>query len=138
MSNKGKNIFGEDLSSKLVGDAGEYLVCAKLSRFGISAGLMKEGIANVDILATIDGTRTLSIQVKSSARYKNSAFVVKSKPKPSENLIFIFIEWKDENEPIYYIVQSKHISQIWKEKYINLSDISQFQGNWDLIINFFK
>jgi hypothetical protein len=138
MTNKGKSAFGKELNSKLVGDAGEYLVCAMLSRFGISAGLMKEGILHVDILATIDGSKSISMQIKTSARLENNAFSIKTRPKASENFIFVFVEWKDNEEPIYYIVPSEYVYDNWKPNYINKNDIISYKDRWDIIFDLFR
>jgi len=74
----------------------------------------------------------MSIQVKSSARLENNAFSIKIRPKPSENFVFVFVEWKNNEEPIYYIVPSKYIYENWKPNYINKSDIINYKDRWSV------
>lgn len=53
------------MDKKLVGSAGEHLVCSVLAQFNWAAALTREGVARTDVLAVNAGTgRTISIQVK--------------------------------------------------------------------------
>jgi len=53
-------------TAKNAGDAGEYYVAYMLCRLGISAALTTSGTSAVDIIATINGSKSISIQVKGS------------------------------------------------------------------------
>jgi hypothetical protein len=79
----------------------------------------------------------MSIQVKSSARLENNAFIIKIRSKPSENFVFVFVEWKNNEEPIYYIVPRKYVYEDWKPNYINKSDIINNKDRWSVKNDFF-
>jgi hypothetical protein len=55
------------LSNKLVGQTGEYLVCAELGRRGLIATPFAGNVPEFDVLATDEHCRTVPIQVKTSA-----------------------------------------------------------------------
>jgi hypothetical protein len=53
------------MDRKLVGSAGEHLVCSVLAQFNWAAALTREGVARTDVLAVNAETgRTISVQVK--------------------------------------------------------------------------
>lgn len=80
------------LSTKNAGDAGEYYVAYMLSRLGISAALTTSGSNAVDIIATINGSKSISIQVKGSwARSQPRQWIVaKHKPVVSPDYSYVF------------------------------------------------
>ncbi len=54
------------LSNKLVGQTGEYLVCAELGRRGLIATTFTGNVPEYDILVCDDALRTIPIQVKTT------------------------------------------------------------------------
>ena len=54
------------LHNKLVGQTGEYLVCAELGRRGLIATTFTGNVPEYDLLVCDDSLRTLPIQVKTS------------------------------------------------------------------------
>ena len=54
------------LSNKLVGQTGEYLVCAELGRRGLIATTFTGNVPEYDLLVCDDSLRTVPIQVKTS------------------------------------------------------------------------
>jgi hypothetical protein len=52
--------------NKLVGQMGEYLVCAELARDGLIATPFSGNVPTFDVLATDESCRTVPIQVKST------------------------------------------------------------------------
>jgi hypothetical protein len=124
-------------------NAGEHFVCAELSRMGIISARTSGNAAYVDILATVDGSKSISIQVKASQGRDNSRawWVGKKKPKTSDSLFYIFVNvWEDEKQPPeYFIVPSTEV-----EKRVNWdatiprfnlrkSEVDEFKNNWEII-----
>jgi len=138
---KGKNPFGEEIDNQHTRDAGEYLICAILSRWGISCGLLKEGMQDVDILATVDGAKTMSLQMKSSARQGNPQFNIEI-TNSSENFFVVFMNWEDMKFPEFYIVPSEDITHMKNKKgnsktYVGLPEIKDYKGCWKSILKYF-
>ena len=93
-----------------VGIAGEHFIAYNLARRGINPALMNAGARAVDILATIDGSTVVSIQVKASwARQAPRQWIVgRHKPSPSPNFFYAFCNiWEDLRlDPEVFIVPS--------------------------------
>lgn len=134
-------------SSKLVGDAGEYFIAYNLAKRGISPALMNQGTKAVDILCTIDSSKVVSIQVKSSwAKTAPRQWMVgKHKPSPSSSFFYIFcniFELKDNisREPEIFIVPSQiiHDTVNWDSSVplfkLEKNDVHLYENNWDSII----
>jgi hypothetical protein len=102
-------------NSRHVGTAGEHLVAYELSRFGITCVLVPSGSLGVDILATVDGSKTLAIQVKASEGNSDPRkwAVGKRKPNASESFFFVFANiWADHSKkPVFYVVPSELVSK---------------------------
>lgn len=86
------------LTSKNAGDAGEYYIAYMLSRLGISAALTTSGSSAVDIIATIDGSKSISVQVKASwARTDPRQWTVgKNKPHISDSFFYVFCNLSED------------------------------------------
>lgn len=138
-------------SNKLIGDAGEYLIAYNLARRGISPALMNQGAKAVDILCTIDGSKVVSIQVKSSwARTAPRQWMVgKYKPNPSLNYFYIFcnifeLDGDRTREPEIFIVPSQIIYDLvnWNASVplfkLSKNDEDLYKNNWDAIISILK
>jgi len=110
-------------SRALTGLAGAHFVAAELSQLGYIATLTSRNTEGVDILASsIDGSKTVSIQVKSSAaeqrvRFTRSWILSKKNENISSNTLFyVFVDLKLGNEkPDFYIVPSKVVADYVKE-----------------------
>lgn len=132
-------------TSKNAGDAAEYYVAYMLSRLGISAALTTSGSSAVDIIATIDGSKSISVQVKGSwARSAPRQWTVgKHEPKISPDLFYVFCNMSEDinNEvaPTIYVVPSKDVvlKSTWHHQVplfkISVSDDVNYINRWDLI-----
>ncbi|WP_370547469.1 hypothetical protein [Edwardsiella tarda] len=137
----------EKRSAKNAGDAGEYYIAYMLSRLGISAALTTSGTSAVDILATVNGVKSISIQVKSSwARSQPRQWMVGSKrPHVSDSLIYIFCNMFEDIDidkaPEVFIVPSTDVdaSSTWHHKAplfkITPDTAPGYLNNWKLILN---
>ena len=111
-----------DLSHGLSGNAGEYYVCAELSRRGFQATLTLRNAEGVDILATrLNSGRAITIQVKTT-QGKKPQWVLseKSEHHHSADFFYVFVRLEEVGtRPIFHIVPSdavaKEIKRIHKE-----------------------
>jgi hypothetical protein len=134
--------------SKQVGDAGEYFVAYNLARRGINSALMSPGAKSVDLLATVDGSVVISLQVKASwGRTDPRQWIVGShKPHPSPTFYFVFCNiWEDiSKDPEVFIVPSQLVYDSVKwESSVPLFKITreiekQSEGKWELITDHFS
>ncbi len=134
------------LSSKNAGDAGEYYVAYMLSRLGISAALTTSGTSAVDIIATINGSKSISIQVKGSwARSAPRQWTVGNhKPVTSPDFFYVFCNMSEDigntTAPEIFIVSSEIVKDTctWHHKVplfkILKGEEKQFKDRWDLIL----
>jgi hypothetical protein len=137
-----------------VGTAGEHLVAYELSRFGITCVLVPSGSLGVDLLATVDGSKTMAFQVKASEG-KNEPhkwIVGKKKPQVSESFFYIFCNiWSKESRrldpsklPEFFVVPSEIVAEAgrvkWKSKVPTFSlakeEIEKY-GSWKSIEDYF-
>ena len=141
----GKNAIGIQFSQNtFVRDAGEYLVCAKLSRMGIHATLISRNAPKNDILATAN-SKEMRLQVKTSARKGNDTWVVKNKPKAKNNFYFIFVNWEDKEIPEFYVVPSKATALAWSQPnspkddkgWVSKSKIANYKNEWESVVKYF-
>lgn len=132
-------------TSKSAGDSGEYFVAYMLSKIGLSAALTTSGTSAIDILVTKDGSKNISIQVKSSwARSQPRQWMIGTKqPHISDDLIYIFCNLKEDLEdlshPEIFIVPSSDVLFLstWDNKAplfkIPKGKDSEYINRWDLI-----
>ncbi|WP_318378831.1 hypothetical protein [Enterobacter sp.] len=133
-------------SSKNAGDAGEYYVAYMLSRLGISAALTTSGSSAIDIIATINGSKSISIQVKGSwARSQPRQWMIgKHMPAVSPDLFYVFCNMSEDignkNAPEVFIVPSEvvyatstwhHSAPLFK---ISKGQDTEYLDRWDYII----
>ncbi|HPS21668.1 MAG TPA: aspartate ammonia-lyase [Candidatus Paceibacterota bacterium] len=104
----------------ITGASGEYFVAAELSRRGWIATITLKNTPNIDILATtINGNRTLNIQVKTRSISNRQGWILN---KGIENLVskdnfyiaFVDLVGKEE-KPDYYLIP-KNIFAKWIAK----------------------
>jgi len=106
-------------SNKLVGQTGEYLVAAELSRRGLIATTFTGNVPHYDIIASDVTGRHVSVQVKASRggswqfgdirqycdiRFNGHRQVVgKAKPCPVRRLVVVFVNIADDGDDRFYI-----------------------------------
>jgi len=107
-------------SNKLVGQTGEYLVAAELSRRGLIATTFTGNVPHYDIIASDKSGRHVSVQVKASrssswqfgniSQYCDIKFdgkrqvVGKQKSCPVLRLIVVFVRIADDGDDCFYIL----------------------------------
>ncbi len=107
-------------SNKLVGQTGEYLIAAELSRRGLIATTFTGNVPHYDIIASDEAGRHVSVQVKASrgstwqfgniTQYCDIMFDGKRqiigdfKPCPVLRLIVTFVKIVDEGNDRFYIL----------------------------------
>jgi len=107
-------------SNKLVGQTGEYLVAAELSRRGLIATTFTGNVPDYDIIASDATGRHVSVQVKASrgrswqfgdiTRYCDIKFnghrqvVGKAQPCPVRRLVVVFVTLGGERDDRFYIL----------------------------------
>jgi hypothetical protein len=108
-------------SNKLVGQTGEYLVAAELSRRGLIATTFTGNVPHYDIIASDEDGRHVSVQVKASRgtswqfgsieQYCDIAFdgkqqvVGNAKPCPVRRLIVVFVKIEEDGNDRFYILK---------------------------------
>jgi hypothetical protein len=106
-------------SNKLVGQTGEYLVAAELSRMGLIATTFTGNVPDYDIIASNERGKHVSVQVKASrgsswhsriTRFCGITFkgkkqiVGKSKRCPVQGLVVVFVSIGVNGDDRYYIL----------------------------------
>ncbi len=107
-------------NNKLVGQTGEYLVAAELSRRGLIATTFTGNVPHYDIIASDESGRHVSVQVKASrgtswqfgniTLYCDVTFdgkkqiVGEKKPCPVRRLIMAFVRIDDAGNDRFYIL----------------------------------
>jgi hypothetical protein len=107
-------------SNKLVGQTGEYLVAAELSRRGLIATTFTGNVPHYDIIASDEAGRHVSVQVKASrgpswqfgniTQYCDITFddkrqvVGRRRACPVRRLIITFVKIEDDGNDRFYIL----------------------------------
>lgn len=107
-------------SNKLVGQTGEYLIAAELSRRGLIATTFTGNVPHYDIIASDEAGRHVSVQVKASrgsswqfgniTQYCEITFdgkrqvVGKARKCPVLRLIVTFVKIEDDGNDRFYIL----------------------------------
>lgn len=107
-------------SNKLVGQTGEYLVAAELSRRGLIATTFTGNVPHYDIIASNEDGKHVSVQVKASrgsswqfgniTQFCNISFkgkhqiVGKRKRCPTQRLVVVFVAIGVDGADRYYIM----------------------------------
>lgn len=115
-------------SNKLVGQTGEYLVAAELSRRGLIATTFTGNVPHYDIIASDENGRHVSIQVKASrgsswqfgniTQYCNIAFNGKQqligtiKSCPVLRLIVIMVKINKKGNDCFYILSWENLRNL--------------------------
>jgi len=107
-------------SNKLVGQTGEYLVAAELSRRGLIATTFTGNVPHYDIIASDEDGRHVSVQVKAirggSWQFSNITqfcditfdgkrqIVGKPKPCPVRRLVMVFVKIEEDGNDQFFIL----------------------------------
>ncbi|MEN8494620.1 hypothetical protein ABFB50_06590 [Dehalococcoides sp. THU3] len=109
------------LSNALTGACGLYYSAAELTRLGYTTALTIRNAKGIDILAsTLDGKRSIQIQVKTSNCNPKYKFILNKDAEilKAEDLFYIFVHLnglsttpdKPTTRPDYYIVPSEIVA----------------------------
>lgn len=149
------------MNNQFISTAGTYYVMYKLAMNQIHASCTFGNAPHVDILASsIDGSKSVAIQVKSSTcaiRWRGRGKIKKvdhlewnlgySAAKTSfENLFFIFVDLEDDYSggTTVYIAPSSFIFNYckpwvddvkWVRLHIPIIEMEPFKENWEIIKN---
>jgi len=88
------------------GIAGEHFVAAEISKRGAIATITLKNVPNIDVLASsVDGKRTVNIQVKTGRR-TTGGFIVGHNPMKTlgKRFFYIFVFLKDVGESECWII----------------------------------
>ena len=115
-------------SNKLVGQTGEYLVAAELSRHGLIATTFTGNVPYYDIIASDETGRHVSVQVKSSRgaswqfadvrpycdiRFEGQRQIVgERKPCPVRGLVMTFVRIDDDGNDRFYVLPWENLRDI--------------------------
>lgn len=100
----------------ITGVAGEYFVAAELSRRGWIATMTIKNTPNIDIIATtIDGRRSLSIQVKTRSTGNRQGWILNKGIEtlvPGHNFLIAFVDLKgNDDRPDYFIIPKNRFAK---------------------------
>lgn len=114
--------------NKLIGQAGEYLVAAELSRRGLIATTFAGNVPHYDIIASSETGRHVSVQVKTISgpnwqfarvdqfadiKFEGHAQKVgKCLPAPVENLVFVFVKLDAYGSDRFFICTWSELAEI--------------------------
>ena len=107
--------------NKIVGQTGEYLVAAELSRRGLIATTFTGNVPHYDIIASDESGKHVSVQVKASSgpswqfgkitaycdvQFEGKRQVIgKMKECPVKRLVMVFVRIGDYGEDVFYIMK---------------------------------
>ncbi|MFC1572813.1 hypothetical protein ACFL6M_04360 [Candidatus Eisenbacteria bacterium] len=120
-------------SNKLVGQTGEYMIAAELSRRGLIATTFTGNVPHYDIIASDEAGRHVSVQVKASrvpswqfgniTQYCDITFdgkrqvVGDRKPCPVRRLIMTFVRIEDDGNDRFYILPWERLRDLLIDHY---------------------
>lgn len=95
------------LDNQSIASAGQYFVCAELSRRGAIASLTVGNTQGIDVLAASkDRKRSAFIQVKTTQQSSWILGVRDTRPS-GDNTFYVFVRFQGTALPEYYIVPAK-------------------------------
>jgi hypothetical protein len=120
-------------SNKLVGQTGEYLVAAELSRRGLIATTFTGNVPHYDIIASDETGRHVSVQVKAARRgswqfsnitqfcdiaFENKHQIVgKPKASPVQRLVMIFVVIQEQGNDRFHILTWQKLRDLLMKHY---------------------
>jgi len=121
-------------SNKLVGQTGEYLVAAELSRRGLIATTFTGNVPHYDIIASDETGRHVSVQVKTAlaggwqfadvTHFFDIEFdghrqiVGRRKPCPVRRLIVVFVKLEADGDDRFYILPWERLALLLKKRHV--------------------
>ena len=121
-------------SNKLVGQTGEYLVAAELSRRGLIATTFTGNLPHYDIIASDETGRHVSVQVKASRGGSwqfgdvrhffditlngKRQVVGKPKPCPVRRLIVVFVSIAEDGNDRFYILPWQRLRDLLMKTHV--------------------
>lgn len=116
-------------NSQLIGIAGVHLACAELTLKGYIATLTSRNAEGIDILVSNrDGSKSRTIQVKTTTKNKDWFLNEKLEEKYSDNFIYIFVNIDKDNKAEFHIVPSKIVAETIKKGHKKWLDTPNKQG----------
>lgn len=128
----------ENLSKNSSGLSGEYFVAAELYRRGFNVGLTIGNAKAIDILAEKDGN-VFQIQVKTIRSKRSGSWPLRS-DQINDNVVYILVNLKMDQQPDYYIINPVDL-RVYQKDYgnrgvVSLSQIAKanmYLNNWSTI-----
>ena len=121
-------------SNKLVGQTGEYLVAAELSRRGLIATTFTGNVPHYDIIASDETGRHVSVQVKASrggswqfgdvrhffdiTLHGNRQVVGKPNPCPVRGLVVVFVSIAEDRNDRFYILMWQRLRDLLMKTHV--------------------
>lgn len=115
--------------------AGEYFVAAELYRRGFSVGMTIGNAKAIDLFVNKED-KTLSIQVKAIRNKKSVGWPI-MQDKVFDNILYIFVNLNDQENPDYYIATGQEarekVKQYATRGIIDLTTLKNdiFLNRWD-------
>ena len=115
--------------------AGEYFVAAELYRRGFSVGMTIGNAKAIDLFVNKED-KTLSIQVKAIRNKKSVGWPI-MQDKVFDNILYIFVNLNDQENPDYYIATGQEarekVKQYATRGIIDLTTLKSdtFLNRWD-------
>ncbi|WP_218330645.1 hypothetical protein [Hydrotalea lipotrueae] len=115
--------------------AGEYFVAAELYRRGFSVGMTIGNAKAIDLFANKDN-KTLSVQVKAIKNKKSVGWPM-MKDKVLDDVLYVFVNLNDQDNPDYYIATGQEardkVKQYTTRGIIDLTTLKSdsFYNRWD-------
>lgn len=115
--------------------AGEYFVAGELYRRGFSVGMTIGNAKAIDLFVNKDNN-TLSIQIKAIKNKKSIGWPI-IKDKVFDDILYIFVNLNDQNNPDYYIATGQetreNLKQYTTRGIVNLTSLKSdlFLSRWD-------
>lgn len=108
-------------SNNLIGTAGEYFVCAELCRRGYVALLTPKNNPLFDVIAsTQDGSRTVSIQVKTRSIHNKQGWKLGKGITVTRNALGLFVvlvNLEEEGLPEFYVYEYDALAEVVDKNY---------------------
>jgi hypothetical protein len=109
-------------ANNITGVAGEYFVAAELSRRGWIATMTLKNTPNIDVIATtVDGSRTVNIQVKTRSVANRQGWILNKGIEsivPGDNFYIVFVDLVSQNgKPDYFIVPKNLFAKWMSNRY---------------------
>ena len=102
-------------SNNLVGTAGEYYVCAELCLRGYLALMTPKNNPLFDVVATTkDGTKSVSIQVKTRSMHNNQGWKLGAdiaSEERTKGLYVVLVNLKEGEAPEFYVYGRKELAK---------------------------